>query len=224
MTTQQQQSPPPPPVAPEIGTVPQGSAADFGVKSRWGWFAGRGELGFVLLLVILATWLLYGGLTMEVLGAQRPGPQFFPLLISGLLYLSAAAIAVFIYRRPTLPDGEPHPGRGNFSKDMLIDLGAVGNERVRRRYSRYSEEWATYSDWKVVGTILGGIILFILLLNPIGWILSATLLFWIVVRALGSKRTFLDFGVALIFASVIQLAFNDGLGLPLPPGFLEGLL
>lgn len=161
---------------------------------------------------------------MEVLGSSRPGPQFFPLLIAGLLYISAAAITVFVLRKPTLPDGEPHPGRGNFSKDMLADLGDAENERVRRRYSRYSEEWATYSDWKIVGSIVGGIVLFIILLNPIGWILSATLLFWIVVRALGSRRTFLDFGVALIFASVIQLAFNDGLGLPLPPGFLEGLL
>lgn len=208
----------------EEGAVPRGSAADFGVKSRWGWFAGRGELGFVVVILILATWLLYGGLTMEVLGSSRPGPQFFPLLIAGLLYISAAAITVFVLRKPTLPDGEPHPGRGNFSKDMLADLGDAENERVRRRYSRYSEEWATYSDWKIVGSIVGGIVLFIILLNPIGWILSATLLFWIVVRALGSRRTFLDFGVALIFASVIQLAFNDGLGLPLPPGFLEGLL
>lgn len=66
--------------------------------------------------------------------------------------------------------------------------------------------------------------MFIILLNPVGWIISATLLFFIVVRALGSRRTFIDLGVALLFASVIQLAFNDGLGLPLPPGFLEGLL
>lgn len=227
MTTQEHRTQPAVPqhkLEQEEGAVPRGSAADFGVKSRWGWFAGRGELGFVVVILILATWLLYGGLTMEVLGSSRPGPQFFPLLIAGLLYISAAAITVFVLRKPTLPDGEPHPGRGNFSKDMLADLGDAENERVRRRYSRYSEEWATYSDWKIVGSIVGGIVLFIILLNPIGWILSATLLFWIVVRALGSRRTFLDFGVALIFASVIQLAFNDGLGLPLPPGFLEGLL
>lgn len=204
--------------------TPDSSTTDIGVKSRWGWFAGRGELGFVLLIVIVASWMLYGGLTMEVLGSSQPGPQFFPILISILLYIAAVAITVFVLRRPSLPDGEPHPGRGNFSKDMLEDLGDAHNERVRRRYSRYSEDWATYSDWKTVGMIVGGMIVFILILNPVGWILSATLLFWVVVRALGSKNTLIDIGVALLFASVIQLAFNDGLGLPLPPGFLEGLL
>lgn len=168
--------------------------------------------------------MLYGGLTMEVLGSSRPGPQFFPLLIAGLLYLAAAAIIVSVLRTPRLPDGEPHPGRGNFSTDMLSDLGSIDGERARRRFSSYSEEWATYSDWRTLGQLFGGIVLFIILLNPVGWIISATLLFFIVVRALGSRRTFIDLGVALLFASVIQLAFNDGLGLPLPPGFLEGLL
>ncbi|PQM74140.1 tripartite tricarboxylate transporter TctB family protein [Corynebacterium sp. J010B-136] len=195
-----------------------------GTKSRWGWLAGRGELWFVLLLVVLATTLLIGGLTMEVLGDSRPGPQFFPIVISLLLYISAGAIAISTIRNPTLPDGQPHPGRGNFSAAMLKDLGNAQEERVRRRYSEYSDKWATYSDWKTVGTLIAAMAAFIVILNPLGWVLSATMLFFVVVRALGSKNTWIDLGVALLFASVIQLAFNEGLGLPLPPGFLEGLL
>lgn len=195
-----------------------------GTKSRWGWLAGRGELWFVLLLVVLATTLLIGGLTMEVLGDSRPGPQFFPIVISLLLYISAGAIALSTIRNPTLPDGQPHPGRGNFSAAMLKDLGNAQEERVRRRYSEYSDKWATYSDWKTVGTLIAAMAAFIVILNPLGWVLSATMLFFVVVRALGSKNTWIDLGVALLFASVIQLAFNEGLGLPLPPGFLEGLL
>ncbi|MDO5506868.1 MAG: tripartite tricarboxylate transporter TctB family protein [Corynebacterium casei] len=195
-----------------------------GTKTRWGWFAGRGELWFVLLLVILATVLLVGGLTMEVLGESRPGPQFFPIIIAVMLYISAAAIAFFTVRTPTLPDGKPHPGRGNFSATMLKDLGDAKEERVLRYYSKYSDKWATYSDWKTVGTLIAAMAIFILILNPVGWVISATLLFFVVVRALGSKNTWVDLGVALLFASIIQLAFNEGLGLPLPPGFLEGLL
>lgn len=195
-----------------------------GTRSRWGWLAGRGELWFVLLLVVLATTLLIGGLTMEVLGDSRPGPQFFPIVISLLLYISAGAIAISTIRNPTLPDGQPHPGRGNFSAAMLKDLGNAQEERVRRRYSEYSDKWATYSDWKTVGTLIAAMAAFIVILNPLGWVLSATMLFFVVVRALGSKNTWIDLGVALLFASVIQLAFNEGLGLPLPPGFLEGLL
>lgn len=197
---------------------------DLDRRVQWGWFSGRSELGFVLLLLVVASGLLYGALTMEVLGESNPGPQFFPLVISGLLYLAAIAIAVSIILRPSYPDGEPHPGRGNFSKEMLSDISTVEDERVRRRYSKYSGDWTTYSDWKTIGIIVGAIAVFILILNPLGWIISATLLFWVACRALGSRSTLLDFGVSLLFASVIQLAFNEGLGLPLPPGFLEGLL
>ena len=75
-----------------------------------------------------------------------------------------------------------------------------------------------------MGTLIAAMAVFILILNPVGWVISATLLFFVVVRALGSKNTWVDLGVALLFASIIQLAFNEGLGLPLPPGFLEGLL
>lgn len=195
-----------------------------GTKSRWGWFAGRGELWFVLLLLVLATVLLFGGINMEVLGESRPGPQFFPIAIAVMLYISAAAIAFFTVRTPALPDGKPHPGRGNFSAAMLKDLGNAQQERVQRYYSKYSDKWTTYSDWKTVGTLIAAMALFIVILNPVGWVLSATMLFFVVVRALGSKNTWVDLGVALLFASIIQLAFNEGLGLPLPPGFLEGLL
>lgn len=192
--------------------------------SRWGWLSGRSELGFVALILVVATGLLLGTLGMEVLGQSRPGPQFFPVVVAIILYAAAIAITVSVITRPTLPDGEPHPGRGNFSADLLIDISDVGEERVRRRYSKYTDDYATYSDWRTVGMVVGGIVLFILILNPVGWILSATILFWIVARALGSRRPLIDLGVALLFASVIQLAFNAGLGLPLPPGFLEGLL
>lgn len=195
-----------------------------GTKSRWGWFAGRGELWFVLVVLVVATVLLVGGLTMEVLGESRPGPQFFPIVIAVMLYVSAVAIAFFTIRTPTLPDGKPHPGRGNFSAAMLKDLGGAEEERVNRYYSKYSDKWATYSDWKTVGTLLAAMIIFALILNPVGWVISATLLFFVVVRALGSKKTWVDLGVALLVSSIIQLAFNEGLGLPLPPGFLEGLL
>lgn len=195
-----------------------------GTKSRWGWFAGRGELWFVLLLVVAGTILLVGALNMEVLGEQRPGPQFFPIGISVMLYISAAAIFFFTVRTPTLPDGKPHPGRGNFSATMLKDLAGAHEERVQRYFSKYSDKWTTYSDWKTVGILIAAMAVFILILNPVGWIFSATMLFFVVVRALGSKNTWVDLGIALLFASVIQLAFNEGLGLPLPPGFLEGLL
>ncbi len=191
---------------------------------KWGWWSGRSELGFVAFLVIIATVLMVDSLTMTVLGEQQPGPQFFPILISIVLYVVAVGLLVVIIRQPTYPDGQPHPGRGNYSAQLLMDLGQVGGERARRRYSKISSQWATYTDWKTVGMVVGSLVVFILVLPFAGWILSATFLFWAIAYAMGARAGWVDVAVALMFASVIQLAFNAGLGLPLPAGFLEGLL
>ena len=72
--------------------------------------------------------------------------------------------------------------------------------------------------------VFGAVIVFIAILNPVGWILSSTFLFWTISYALGSKRKLFDFGIAIIFASCTQLAFSAGLGLNLPSGFLGGIL
>lgn len=191
---------------------------------KWGWWSGRSELGFVAFLLVIATILLIGSLNMKVLGTQVPGPQFFPLLISGTLYAVAVCLAVVIVRQPTYPDGKPHPGRGNYSAHLLEDIGNISDEKVRRRYSKISAQWPTYTDWKTVGMVVGSLIIFILVLPFAGWIISATFLFWVVAYALGARAGWVDVAAALMFASVIQLAFNAGLGLPLPAGFLEGLL
>lgn len=79
-------------------------------------------------------------------------------------------------------------------------------------------------DYRTVGIVLAGLVGFILLLQPLGWLLTASALFWLVCYALGSKRPIFDIAVSVIFASAIQLAFSAGLGLSLPPGIMEGLL
>lgn len=79
-------------------------------------------------------------------------------------------------------------------------------------------------DYRTVGIVLVGLVGFVLLLEPVGWILTAAALFWVVCYALGSKRPGFDIGVSVIVASFIQIAFSAALGLNLPAGFLEGLL
>jgi putative tricarboxylic transport membrane protein len=188
-------------------------------RSFW---TGRSELVVVALLYLLAILLTIGTASMNVLGEAVPGPRFFPIVVCVLLYLTATALAISVLRQPHLPDTEPHPGHGQFSADMLSDLGQVTEEMIDSQDAGQSPRWRTYSDWKTLGMIFGAAAVFIVLLNVAGWILSAAFLFWIVCRALGSRRPVFDLGVALLISSGIQLAFNAGLGLPLPPGFLEG--
>lgn len=84
-------------------------------------------------------------------------------------------------------------------------------------------EYRTYSDWTAFAWVVGGLVVFILLLDLLGWIVAGGLLFWCVTRAFGSSRPAFDISVALLVSSAIYLIFGVGLGLPLPSGILGGL-
>ncbi|GGG45680.1 hypothetical protein GCM10011374_04950 [Kocuria dechangensis] len=207
-----------------IDTTTSTGAPATAIPPRRSFWTGRSEFALVGLLYLIAGLLTIGTATMNVQGEAVPGPRFFPVIVCVLLYATATVLAVHLLRHPHLPDTDPHPGHGDFSADMLKDLGHVTGERTDAHEYGISPRWKTYSDWKTLGQIVGAAVIFIVLLKVVGWVLCAAFLFWVVSRALGSRRPVFDVGVALLFSSVIQLAFNAGLGLPLPPGFLEGLL
>ncbi|MCW4465615.1 tripartite tricarboxylate transporter TctB family protein [Glutamicibacter sp. MNS18] len=194
-----------------------------------GFWAGRSELVVPALVLALAVFLTYQTATMQVLGSSVPGPQSFPTIVCVLLYAMVLIHTIQILRHPRLPDPTDDSGNPDFSSDMLGDL-ADATERGRSKIEGRTPDaklpagWKAYSDWKTVGMVIAGVAGFTLLLPYAGWILSASALFWIVSRALGSKRAVFDISISVLFASVIQLAFNAGLGLNLPSGFLEGLL
>ncbi|MCY1160241.1 MAG: tripartite tricarboxylate transporter TctB family protein [Citricoccus sp.] len=206
--------------------TPQRTSGGTARRSFW---SGRSELIMPVLVAGLATWLAYETATMTVLGTSVPGPQFFPTIVCVLLYAVAVVHAIQVLRTPRLPDPTDDAENADFSSDLLGDL-AHASEKGRRRIAGQDPKatlptgWKTYTDWKTVGLVVGGIALFILVLPVLGWVFSAAGLFWIVCKALGSKRPGFDVVVSLVFAAVIQLAFNAGLGLNLPSGFLEGLL
>ncbi|HEX9226083.1 MAG TPA: tripartite tricarboxylate transporter TctB family protein [Arthrobacter sp.] len=205
-----------------------GSATEPHGKPKPRFWTGRSEFVVVAVLYTLAILLTIGTATMHVQGKSSPGPQFFPIIVCILLYLVATLLAIQILRSPKVPDNSIHPGHGQFSADMLHDLGHLGKEEAEAFDDAPSKTpaktWKTYSDWRTVGLMLAGVVAFVALLEPLGWIISATMLFWVVAYALGSHRRFFDVGVGLLFSSIIQLAFGAGLGLSLPSGFIGGIL
>lgn len=186
-----------------------------------GFLRGRSELLVAVVLYALAVFLTVGTATMNVQGSATPGPRFFPVLVCILLYAVATALTISVLRNPSVPDTRKHPDHENFSADMLRDLAGLPADRTQ---AAPAGSWRTYSDWRTIGLVLMGLVTFTAVLNLLGWILSAAFLFWIICYALGSRRPAFDAGVSLLFASAIQLAFNAGLGLNLPSGFLGGLL
>ncbi|WP_404287141.1 tripartite tricarboxylate transporter TctB family protein [Glutamicibacter arilaitensis] len=213
----------------DTGSLPQGKTPPEPAAAAQSFWAGRSEFIVPGLILALAVFLSYQTATMEVMGSSVPGPQFFPTIVCVLLYLVAIVHIVQIIRHPQPADPTNDSSNPDFSAEMLGDLASAtdrGRSKIEGRTpdAKLPQNWKTYSDWKTVGAIVAAVAGFALLLKVVGWILCASALFWVVSRALGSKRAIFDISIALLFASLIQLAFNAGLGLNLPGGFLEGLL
>nr|WP_269211997.1 tripartite tricarboxylate transporter TctB family protein [Zhihengliuella flava] len=178
------------------------------------------------MILALATALAYGTVTMDVMGDTIPGPQFFPTIVYVLLYVLGVLHAISVLRTRRFPQGAD-PRSHDFSVDMLAEIGDTERATVLGKPGqrpRTGGRIRAYSDWKTIAWVVGGIAVFILTLPVLGWIIAAAGLFWVICKAFGSARPVFDVGVALAFSAITYLAFNVGLGLVLPNGFLEGAL
>lgn len=197
------------------------------------WSTGRGELWVAGGVLALAGALAWGTATMEVpAGVAAPGPQFFPWLVVGLLAVVGVALGAQVLlqaRRAHADGGAP----ATMSNDLLEDLGAIDGTSELRIVSPADaapapgedpEDDGARLDVRTIALTVAALAGFAIALTWLGWILSAAALFWALARLFGSGRPLLDVGVAVIVASVIQLAFGAGLGLPLPAGILEGVV
>ena len=71
--------------------------------------------------------------------------------------------------------------------------------------------------------VLAGL-LFLTLAGRAGFIVAASLQFWLVARAFSASRPLRDGVVAVLLAATVYAAFSRGLGLALPASVLESLL
>ncbi|TFD54071.1 tripartite tricarboxylate transporter TctB family protein [Cryobacterium frigoriphilum] len=192
------------------------------------WLAGRSELVVAALTLGIAVFLTIGIVTMDIPdGAGAPGPTFFPTIVAALLYVLAVLLAVQVVRAPRPIDGDSNSSRVGVSSDLLNDVGDIDTTSeirvIRSTVHPKTTAKIGLTDWKTTGIVLACVIVFVLILQPVGWLLSAAALFWALARALGSRRPVFDIGVSLIFSSCMQLAFSAGLGLTLPSGILTGV-
>ncbi|MBD8042485.1 tripartite tricarboxylate transporter TctB family protein [Arthrobacter sp. Sa2BUA2] len=150
------------------------------------------------------------------------------LVVAGILAAIGAYLVAGIITMD-VPEGAKSPGPTFFpiliATAVFVLAGLLAIQTVRNPDPKPAgpAEHRFYTDWKSLGLVFFSFLAFALLLVPVGWLLSAALLFWGVSRALGSKRPLFDIGLALVFSSCIQLAFGAGLGLNLPGGILEGI-
>ncbi|MEU6644107.1 tripartite tricarboxylate transporter TctB family protein [Saccharomonospora sp. NPDC046836] len=158
-----------------------------------------------LLLLIVGIGLGIGTITMDVPdNVSSPGPQLFPTIVAIACVVFAVLLAVDVIRRP-----EP----------AAVAIAGTDGETA----AQDEQPVRTCSNHPALFGVVGTIVVFIAMLNPVGWLISGAALFWGIARALGSRRTVFDLFLSVAISSIVQLAFSAGLGLNLPPGILAGV-
>ena len=83
-----------------------------------------------------------------------------------------------------------------------------------------AEAGANPTDWRAIAWISAAIIANGILMVPVGFVLSGTLLFVLAARGFGNKAWVKNAIIGLIIAVLTYAFFNYGLGLGLPRGIL----
>jgi putative tricarboxylic transport membrane protein len=166
-----------------------------GVTTKTG--RDRAQYGLCAALAVLGVLLLADAARIgHATSSNDPvGPRPVPIILGLLLLVTAVLYAVDVYRG----------GVGSAEEGEDVDL-------------------STGADWKTLGLLAAFFILNAVLIEPLGWVISGTILFAGSAFALGNRHHVrgLLFGLGLALATFY--AFAIGLDVNLPAGVLQGIL
>ena len=191
---------------PETATTTEATAADHRAE-RW-----PGIVTGAILIGLLA-FLLSGILTMKIPpGATSPGPLVFPVIVSCLVGALLVAQLVSMFR----------PVKASMKGDMSPS-SAHAPEEDDATAMQHAEAPDESVNVKAVVGVIASVVVFIVILQPLGWLLSAALLFVTIGLAMGERKVLSLVAGGLAISSLVQLGFGGGLGLSLPAGILSGV-
>ncbi|OBB60261.1 hypothetical protein A5757_09125 [Mycobacterium sp. 852013-51886_SCH5428379] len=150
-----------------------------------------------VVLVVVGAFLIVDALRLTAGFAKVDpvGPKIFPVAIGVVLILLAITLAVVIPRGSV--------GEADAGEDVDPDAP---------------------SDWRTVGMLVGLFVALILLVEPLGWVIMATVLFAGAATILGSRHYVRNVVIGAAISLLSFYAFYSGLGIPLPAGILDGIL
>ncbi len=79
-------------------------------------------------------------------------------------------------------------------------------------------------NWKTMAIVVTAIGMHVILLEVAGYVIAATVCFWGVAYAFGSRKVLKDLMISAVFASIVYFSFSKGLNINLPSGFFDGIL
>ncbi|MFI6919598.1 tripartite tricarboxylate transporter TctB family protein [Nonomuraea spiralis] len=156
----------------------------------------RPELGLAVVVLGLGVFVVIGTLDVSAAASQLGlGPRFFPMLVGGAMVLIGAFYVIDVLRG----------GHGDPEESEDVDAAAP-------------------TDWRSVGLVSGIFLAFAALLDVLGWVIGASLLFFGLSVALGAEQRLRAAVVAVVLGVTTYLLFVKGLGVSLPAGPLGGVM
>ena len=157
----------------------------------------RAQYGVCAALAALGVLLLVDAARIPpVTSSNDPlGPRPVPMVLGVLLIVTAVIYAVDVWRG----------GVGE----------AEGGEDI---------EPGSRADWKTVSLLILVFGTSALLVNPLGWVITGSLLFWGCAFALGNRHHIRGLAIGIALALITFYGFAIGLGVSLPAGILKGIL
>lgn len=154
-----------------------------------------GETVFPLGLLALGVLTLVDALSITVPGSSNTmGPRAFPFAVGAVLLLAGVGVLVALARG--------HSGLAEDSEDIDASLGV---------------------DWVTVAKLTGSFAALVVLVEPLGWPIAATVLFGGSAWSLGARPWWRPALVGAVLAVIVHVLFTQVLGLFLPAGPLEGV-
>ncbi|MCD4525283.1 tripartite tricarboxylate transporter TctB family protein [Nocardioides sp. cx-173] len=155
----------------------------------------KAQYGLAVVLAVVGAYTLIDARGLNVGFADPVGPRVFPYVIGAGMLVLAVLLAIAT-ARGDVPEKEA-------GED--VDL-------------------ASPADWTTVGKLVAILVLNLLLVNVLGWAITGALLFAGCAWALGSRTLLRDVLVGAVLSVGSWYFFYTGLGVPLPPGILDGVL
>jgi putative tricarboxylic transport membrane protein len=144
--------------------------------------------GVVLLAIGVIALIAVMAIPSARYGWSITGPRFAPLLAAGGLTLLALA---FLLRTWWRPDAE---------------------------WATHVETELSETHWPTPGLLLGLLIAYVLVLEPLGYALATTIFVWLGAWLLGSDKPVRDVVVGLALGVIAGVVFGEWLNVQLPTG------
>lgn len=155
----------------------------------------RAQFGLAAVLALVGLYTIIDARGLNVGFGDPIGPRVFPYVIGTFMVVLAVLLAIAA-ARGDVPQAE---------EGEDIDL-------------------TTPPDWLTVGKLVAILVLNLLLVNVLGWVITGAFLFFGCAWALGSRTLVRDVVVGLVLSVASWYFFYSGLGVPLSPGILDGIL